>query len=165
MKEGRIFLLTFCSHNSFPLKVFYVFFKYGLSHLSKEVVELDILRPFLALNSAVEHSRWNHNVHWSMQILRKRSLSRREKRRVRGGQDQLLQIISYSQDSLDLRPGTWFRSQRGLPNLGGGKRDWETIFPVERVEVPELYLGSCDHYWMILNDLRLKNCIMSLLSI
>lgn len=153
MKEGRIFLLTFCSHNSFPLKVFYVFFKYGLSHLSKEVVELDILRPFLALDSAVRTLQvWNHNVHWSMQILRKKFPSRGEK--GGWGEDWTSYYkLSYSQDSLDLRPGTWFRSQRGLPNLGELERETgETIFPVERVEVPELYHKSCDHcewYWMI----------------
>lgn len=149
MKEGRIFFLTFCSHNSFSLKVFYVFFKYDLSHLSKEVVELDILRPFLALNSAVEHSKWNHNVHWYMQILRKRGLSRVAKRRVRGGLDQLLQIISYSQDSLDLRPGTWCRSQRGLP-----QSFWE-------VEV-ERDTGGPFFQW---RDLKCLTCIWDLVII
>lgn len=62
---------------------------------------LDISKiPLLALSSAVEQSKWDHNGHRYLQTLRERGFIKAEKRRVKEGLDQLLQIISCSLDPI-----------------------------------------------------------------
>lgn len=65
------------------------------------------LRSRLAINSVLEKSKWDHNIHRYLQTLRGRGSIRAEEKRVRGGLGQWLQISKYVMFPRLPRLGAW----------------------------------------------------------